>query len=135
VASKGRIGGAVAAPAIGSARSTLVGHTANGSSGMTVNSLTINPDRMQSPAIGAMAGLAIGGMAGLVLLAHSRQFFVDLGSPMELNLPHLLTPARDRVMAAVHQSLWQAGAGQAPSPSPAASNAPARAPSYLLHAR
>lgn len=107
VASKGRIAAAVAAPAIGSARSTLVGHSANGSSGMTVNSLTINPDRMQSPAIGAMAGLAIGGMAGLVLLAHGRQFFVDLGSRMELNLPHLLTPARDRVMAAVHQSVWQ----------------------------
>ena len=107
VASKGRSAAAVAAPAIGSARTTLVGHTANGSSGMTVHSLTISPDRMQSPAIGAIAGLAIGGMAGWVLLAHSQQFFVDLGSPMELNLPHLLTPARDRVMAAVHQSVWQ----------------------------
>lgn len=81
-----------------------------------------------------MAGLAIGGMAGLVLLAHSRQFFVDLGSPMELNLP----PPADAGARSGYGSRapirMAAGAGQARSPSPTASNAPARAHSYLLHA-
>ena len=95
---------------------------------------TINPDRMQRTAIG-MAGFAIGGMARLVLLGHSRRFFVDRGIThgTELAAPGAAgarsgLPCRAPIRIA-------AGAGQALSPSPTACNDPARAHSYVLHAR
>lgn len=105
---------------------------ANGSSGMTVNSLTINPDRMQTPAIGAMAGLA-----------HRRYGRIGAAraQPAVLcgpGLTHGTEPAApaDAGARSGHGSRapirTAAGAAQARRPPP--SNAPARTYSYLLHA-
>jgi hypothetical protein len=107
VASKGGMIGAIAAPAIGGAAGALIGHAANSSSGMTLNGLTINPDRLQSTAIGTMAGLGAGGILGMVFLFHSRQFYVDVGSPMELTLPQPLTLAQAQVDDAIRNSQSQ----------------------------
>jgi hypothetical protein len=74
---------------------------------MTLNRLTINPDRMQSTAIGGMVGLGVGGALGMYFLLRSRQFYVDGGSPMELTLPQPLTLAQAQVDDAVRQSQAQ----------------------------
>lgn len=104
VATKGGIIGAIAAPAVGAAAGALIGHAANGSSGTTLNGMTFNPDRLQSTAIGSMAGLGAGGILGFFFLAHSRQFFVDVGSPMELTLPQPLTLAQAQLDDSIRQS-------------------------------
>lgn len=69
-----------------------------------MNGMTFNPDRLQSTAIGSMAGLGAGGILGFFFLAHSRQFFVDVGSPMELTLPQPLTLAQAQVDDSIRQS-------------------------------
>ena len=107
VASKGGIIGAIAAPAIGGTAGALIGHAANSSSGTTVNGMTVNPSRLQSTAIGSIAGLAAGSAVGFVLLARSHQFFVDAGSPMQLTLPQPLTLAQAQIDDAVQQSQTQ----------------------------
>jgi hypothetical protein len=48
-------------------------------------------------AIGSLIGLAAGGAVALVLLAHSHQFFVDVGAPMQMTLPQPITLAQNRV--------------------------------------
>jgi hypothetical protein len=107
VASKGGIIGAIAAPAIGGTTGALIGHAANSSSGTTVNGMTVNPSRLQSTAIGSIAGLAAGSAVGFVFLARSHQFFVDAGSPMQLTLPQPLTLAQAQIDDAVRQSQTQ----------------------------
>ena len=107
VATKGGVIGAIAAPAAGGAAGALIGHAASSSNGMTLNGLTINPDRMQSTAIGGIVGLGAGSALGLYFLLRSRQFYVDAGSPMELTLPQPLTPAQAQVDDAVRQSQAQ----------------------------
>jgi len=98
VATKGGVIGAIAAPAVGGAAGALIGHAASSSNGMTLNGLTINPDRMQS---------TVGGALGMYFLLRSRQFYVDGGSPMELTLPQPLTLAQAQVDDAVRQSQAQ----------------------------
>jgi len=107
VASKGGIIGAIAAPAIGGTAGALIGHAANSSSGTTINGMTVNPSRPQSTAIGSIAGLAAGSVIGFVLLERSRQFFVDVRSPMELTLPQPLTLAQAQVDDVIRQSQMQ----------------------------
>ena len=107
VATKGGLIGAIAAPAAGGAAGALIGHAASSSNGMTLNGLTINPDRMQSTAIGGIVGLGAGSALGLYFLLRSRQFYVDAGSPMELTLPQPLTLAQAQVDDAVRQSQAQ----------------------------
>jgi hypothetical protein len=97
VATKGGVVGAIAAPAVGAAGGALIGHSFNSSSGTTVNGLTINPSRLQSTAIGSMAGLGAGAAVGLVLLTRTRQFYVDAGSPMQMTLPQALTLEQDKI--------------------------------------
>jgi hypothetical protein len=105
VATKGGMSGALAAPLIGGAGGAVIGHAANGSRGTTVNGLTVNPDRLQSTAIGGITGFAAGAVIGLVLLSHSRQFYVEVGSPMEMALPQPLTLVDDEISDTLRKSL------------------------------
>jgi hypothetical protein len=97
VATKGGVIGTIAAPALGAAGGALIGHSFNSSSGTTLNGLTINPSRLQSTAIGSMAGLGAGAAVGLVLLMRTRQFYVEAGSPMQMTLPQSLTLEQDKI--------------------------------------
>lgn len=128
VPSKGGIIGMIAAPAIGGATGALIGHAANSSSGTTINGLTVNPDRLQSTAIGGMAGAAAGSIVGLILLAHSRQFYVEIGSPLETALPQPLTVAE----AQDHASTMQAPLPVVRPPAPP-SLPPAPSPSQICY--
>jgi len=99
---KGGIAAAIAAPAAGLGLGLLIGHAANSSPGTTINGMTVNVSRAESTGIGAVVGGAIGGVIGFALLLHTRQFFVDVGSPMEMTLPQPLSLQTTQVAAALN---------------------------------
>ena len=118
-AGKGRIIGAFTLPAAGAGLGTLIGHALASSQGTTINtslppscgvptpgcmnntsSFTFPPDRVKSMAIGGGIGLAAGGIASLVLVFNTHNFFLDVGAPVEMVLPHPLTLQDDEVAVA-----------------------------------
>jgi hypothetical protein len=117
----GRETGAFALPLAGAGLGALVGHSAASSQGTTVtstlppgctgpppgcltSSVTGPPDKGKDTVIGAAIGGAIGGVASLVLLFSSHNFFLDVGSPVEMVLQQPLTLPQDQVDDAVRQS-------------------------------
>jgi hypothetical protein len=116
---KGRIIGAFTLPAAGAGLGTLIGYALASSQGTTINtslppscgvptpgcmnntsSFTFPPDRVKSMAIGGGIGLAAGGIASLVLVFNTHNFFLDVGAPVEMVLPHPLTLQDDEVAVA-----------------------------------
>jgi len=103
IPSGGNVAGAIAAPLAGLGLGTLIGHEAGGK-GTNINGMTYNPGGLKSTAIGGMVGLAAGGAVSFIFLAHSRQFVVDVGSPMEMTLPQPMTRAESKVSDAVRDA-------------------------------
>ncbi len=103
VAGGGNVAGAIVAPLAGLGLGTLIGHAAGGK-GTDVNGMNFNPGGLKSTAIGGMVGLAAGGVVSFIFLAHSRQFFVDVGSPMQMTLPQPLTLAQGPVSDALRDA-------------------------------
>ena len=100
---KGRIVGAFALPAAGAGLGALIGHSVGGN-GTNVNGMNYNPGGLKSTAIGSMVGLAAGGVASLVMLTSSHNFYLDVGSPVEMVLQQPLSLERDQVADAITQS-------------------------------
>lgn len=117
----GRVAGAFALPAAGVGIGALIGHSAASSQGTTItstlpagctgpppgcltSSVTGPPDRGKDTVIGAAVGGAIGGVTSLVLLFSSHNFFMDVGSPVELVLQQPVTLPQDQIDDAVRQS-------------------------------
>ena len=100
---KGRIVSAFALPAAASGLGALIGRAAGGN-GTSINGMTFNPSGLKSTAIGSMVGLAVGGVVSFVILANSHNFFLDVGSPVEMVLQQPLSLERDRVAAAITRS-------------------------------
>ena len=115
-----RVVSAFVLPAAGAALGALIGYAASGSQGTTITntlppncgvptpgctngttqSLTIPPDHVRGIAIGSMVGLAAGGVAALVSLSRSHNFFLDVGSPVDITLPQPLSLDRSKVAGA-----------------------------------
>jgi hypothetical protein len=117
----GRVAGAFALPAAGVGIGALVGHATASSQGTTItstlppgctgpppgcltSSVTGPPDTGKNTAIGAAVGGAIGGVASLVVIFSSHNFFMDVGSPVELVLEQPVTLPQEQVDDAVRQS-------------------------------
>jgi hypothetical protein len=117
----GHVLGAIALPAGGAGVGALIGHFAASSQPNTItntlppgctgpppgclsSSLTVPGSRAKDTVIGAMVGGAIGGVASIVLLTHTHNFFLDVGSPVEMVLQHPLTLEGDQVADAARQS-------------------------------
>src|ERR1017187_358357 len=115
---KGRMVGAFALPAAGLGLGALIGHSTASSQGTTItnslppgctgpppaclsSSLTGPPDTGKNTAIGAMVGGAIGGIASIALLFNTHNFFLDVGSPVEMVLQRPLTLEQDQVADAI----------------------------------
>ena len=115
---QGRVIGAVALPAAGFGIGALIGHSVANTQPTTITStlppgctgpppgcLTSSVTGPGSPGkstvIGAAVGGAIGAVASLTLFLHTRNFFLDVGSPVEMVLPHPLTLQGDQVADAV----------------------------------
>lgn len=137
---KGRMVGTFVAPAAGLGLGALIGRVASSSTPTTLttslppdcgvptpgcmngvsNSLTVPADHLKGIAIGTMVGLAVGGAIGFALLLHSRDFYLDEGSPVEMDLEQPLTLQQDQVTGAVRQAEQHPVAEQpiAPRPQP-----------------
>jgi hypothetical protein len=90
--------GAIIAPMAGLGLGALIGSTAHTTQSSTLGGTTITSSTPKGLAIGSVVGLAAGGVVALVLLTHSHQFFVDVGSPMEMTLSQPLTLAQAQVV-------------------------------------
>jgi hypothetical protein len=89
--------GMVVAPLAGLGLGAAIGSAAHTTTSSTLAGQTITASSPKGLAIGSLIGLAAGGAVALVLLAHSHQFFVDVGAPMQMTLPQPITLAQNRV--------------------------------------
>jgi hypothetical protein len=80
--------------------------------GCLTSSLTTPGSTPKGTIIGAMVGGAIGGVASIAVLLKTRNFFLDIGSPVEMTLQHPLTLEEDEVSEAIRD------AQQHPAPQP-----------------
>jgi len=118
----GRFFAGFALPAAGAGLGALIGHFAASSNSSTItntlppgctgpppgclsSSLTVPPNKGESTVIGATVGGAIGFVASLLLLTGSHNFFMDVGSPVEMMLQQPLSLKEDQVADAVRQSV------------------------------
>jgi hypothetical protein len=135
----GRVAGAFALPAAGVGIGALIGHAAANTQPQTITStlppgctgpppgcLTSSVSGPGSPGkstvIGAAVGGAIGMAASLALLFTSHNFFLDVGSPVEMVLPHPLTLEQDQVAEAIRDAeqhpMREQPVAQRPQPPP-----------------
>jgi len=116
----GRITSMFVLPAAGAGLGALIGHSV----GQAPSSVTSNfpPGCVGGPpyctpettpvygtkgrdaAMGAGIGMAIGAVASLVVLSTSHHFFLDVGTPVDMVLPHSLSLEHNQVSEAVRQS-------------------------------
>ena len=115
-----RIGAGIALMAGGAGVGALIGHFANSQSntltstlppgctgpppGCLTSSVPELGGNAKNTIIGAMVGGAIGGVAAFATLFSTRNFFLDVGTPVEMTLQHPLTLEADQVALAVQQS-------------------------------
>jgi hypothetical protein len=112
------------APLAGLGLGALIGSAAHTTQSSTLGGTTLTSSTPKGLAIGSMVGLAAGGAVALAVFLHSHQFFVDVGSPMEMTLPQPVTLSQNRVADAVRE------AQENPVPQPMASPRP---PVYYNH--
>jgi hypothetical protein len=113
--------GFVALPAAGVGLGALIGHSVARSQNTTLtntlppgcigpppgclsSSVGVPPNKGESTVIGAAVGGAIGVVASLVLLASSHNFFLEVGTPVEMMLQQPLTLQQPQVANAVRGS-------------------------------
>jgi hypothetical protein len=118
---QGHIVGAIAIPAAGFGIGALIGHAVANPQPNTITStlppgctgpppgcLTSSVTGPGSPGKSTVIGAAVGGgigiVASLALLFHSHNFFLDVGSPVEMVLPRALTLEGDQVADAIRSS-------------------------------
>jgi hypothetical protein len=132
---KGRIVGGFALPMAGVGIGALIGHSLASSQGTTItstlppgctgpppyclsSSLTGPPETGRDTAIGAAVGGAIGAVASLALLFNTHNFFIDVGSPIEMVLQHPLSLDQDQVADAIRDAGKHPAAQQPLAPRP-----------------
>jgi hypothetical protein len=102
--------GAIASPLGGAGIGALIGHAAHTTQSTTLGGTTLTSNSVKGVAIGTVIGAAAGGVVALVLLARSHQFYVEVGSPMDLTLPKPVTLASNQVADAMHAAQTQPAA-------------------------
>jgi len=118
---QGRSIGAFALPAAGAGLGALIGHSVASSQGTTItsslppgctgpppgclsSSITGPPDKGKDTVIGAAVGGAIGAVASLALILNSHNFYLDVGSPVEMVLQQPITLPEDQVADAIREA-------------------------------
>jgi len=131
----GRIAGLIAGPLAGSGVGALIGHSVAPSQGQTItsslppgctpgsfgclsSSVTGPPDKGKDTVIGSAIGAGVGLAVGLVLVGTSHHFFLDVGAPVEMVLPHALTLQGGQVADALSDVEQHPAAVQAVAPRP-----------------
>ena len=122
-------------PAAGAGLGALIGHSVGSSSstitntlppgctglppGCLTSSITGPGTKGRDTAIGAGAGVAIGMVASMAAVFSSHQYFLDVGSPVEMTLQQPITLRQSEVTAAVRKSAEHPVAMQPVEPRPA----------------
>ena len=91
--SGGTTAGMIIAPLAGLGIGAAIGSAAHTTQSSTLGGTTLTSSSPKGIAIGSGVGLGIGGAIAFALLFHSHQFFLEVGSPMEMTLsqPLILT--------------------------------------------
>jgi hypothetical protein len=114
--------GALIGHSVGSSSSTVTATLPPGCTGPPPGCLSSSvpgPGRKGfDTGVGLTVGGAIGGLSAFALLASSRHFFVDVGTPVDLTLQQPVTLQGDEVAAAVRQSTQQGVSVQPVFPRP-----------------
>jgi hypothetical protein len=110
--------GAILAPFAGAGLGAAIGSAAHTTQSSTLGGMTITSGTPKGLMIGSMVGLAVGGVVALAIVLHSRCFFVDVGSPMEMTLPQPLTLSVNQVADAVRWAQEHPVAAPMPAPRP-----------------
>ncbi len=92
------------APFAGLGLGAFIGSAAHTTHSDTLDGTTITSSTPKGLAIGTSVGMAAGAVVAIAILAHSRQFFVDVGAPMELTLPQPVTLSQRQVEDAVREA-------------------------------
>jgi hypothetical protein len=116
--------GVIAAPLAGLGAGALIGSAAHTTHTTNFAGMTTTSSTPKGLAIGSVVGLAAGGVVAFVLLARSHNFYVEVGSPLEMTLPQPLTLAQGQVT----DSLREAAVHPAPLPVVAKRPAPPAPP-------
>jgi hypothetical protein len=131
----GHIVGAVAFPAAGAGIGALIGHFTASSQPNTItstlppgctgpppgclsSSVTAPGSTGKNTVIGAAIGGAVGAVASIALLFHTHNFFLDVGSPVEMTLQHPLALEPDQVAVAIRDAQQHPTPQQPVSPRP-----------------
>ena len=109
----------LALPMAGAGVGALIGHSVGGSSSTITTSLppgctgpppeclsssmTVPGDAARNTAIGAVVGGVAGGVASMAIFFSSHHFFIDVGTPLGLNLPRPVSLQQQEVSKAVQQ--------------------------------
>jgi hypothetical protein len=125
---KGRIVGSFALPATGLGIGALIGHSIASSPSTLTTSLPpgctgLPPacvtssmpgpsNTLRNTAIGSMVGLAAGGVAALALVLNTHNFFLDVGSPVQMVLQHPISLQEDEVAEAIRDAEQHPGPEQ-----------------------
>jgi hypothetical protein len=131
----GHVAAALALPAGGAGLGALIGHFTASSQPNTItstlppgctgpppgclsSSVTAPGSSAKNTVIGAAVGGAIGGVAAFALLFHTHNFFLDVGSPLDMTLQHPLTLESDQVADAIRDAAKHPTPPQPTSPRP-----------------
>ena len=110
--------GAFIAPFAGLGLGALIGSAAHTTDSSTLGGMTITHSTPKGLAIGSTVGMAAGAIVAIAILAHSRQFFVDEGAPMQMTLPQPVTLTASQVEDAVRDAQEHPMTVPKPSPRP-----------------
>jgi hypothetical protein len=132
---KGRMVAGFALPAAGVGLGALIGHSMASSQGTTItstlppgctgpppgclsSSVTGPPETGKDTVIGAAVGGAIGAVASIALLFNTHNFFLDVGSPVEVVLQKPFSLEQDQVADAIKNAEQHPLAAQPIAPRP-----------------
>jgi hypothetical protein len=119
--------GVIAAPLAGLGAGALIGSAAHTTHTTNFAGMTTTSSTPKGLAIGSIVGLAAGGVVAFVLLARGHNFYVEVGSPLEMTLPQPVTLAEGQIAdslreAAAHPAPLPPVAKRPPPPMPASSS-------------
>lgn len=110
--------GAIIAPMAGAGLGAAIGSAAHTTNSSTLGGTTITSSSPKGIMIGSAVGVAAGLTISLAILLHSRHFFVDVGSPMEMTLPQSVTLPEDQIARAARDVQEHPIAVPMPAPRP-----------------